>query len=704
MGGPMGGYVSALTRASNIGEQYASGTMRAAASGASQLLQPITSGIRTGITQSGAPPAASAQTSAAQQPNTLTSAAQQSQQVHPLSSAAASQAQPGRMRGIPSRVRSAAGIGARAIFNRPVWGTALKQASSSAVQAFQEQTRGSPEWTPTYKDLDSGRVVPETSDHRAARNIMGDEYQQSMARSITVDRRRAWVEEGGNIRDLSPTERAIRGEVGSDGFRALMRNDVSATYRQVPYQNITDASGNAVHSGPGISETVIGRDGQPIPGSAVVKQPTQEQYNAIQAAGGVAPFNVAVAGRANYMERGAWIERDGRHSPLSGAQRQIRDAAGTAAFSQIMRTDATASPKVMPYQNITDANGNAVANGPTITEYPVDPDGQRLSGPAHERQPTQQEYNAMQAVGGLAAYNAATAGRANYVGEYNLANDEGDVRLMSENEHRLRQEVGDSGFDATMGRRIESEGSAYSPGMYTPVVRDMVTGEVSVESADAMYARSVMGDDYQNSLEKSVRTDRRDSGAWAVGANGVATNISNRQAQIRNTLGDDAAFQDLMGSRVSLSSETGTYSNGTVDANGNPAVGPQIIQIRIAADGSETTVRRDPNQAEYDSFMNMGPRNFENELREPVRFLGDGKLVQDSQEGTRLMTEAEQSFHQQVGDQRFDAVMNRQVTEVGSQYTGNPQATNQERSAQSTGRFLATVRARGRQLRSEGEY
>ena len=207
----------------------------------------------------------------------------------------------------------------------------------------------------------------------------------------------------------------------------------------------------------------------------------------------------------------------------------------------------------------------------------------------------------------------------------------------------------------TEGRSGLRESLGQGAGAGVRQIEDIRTGRVSAETADGESARDILGpEEYERSSGRAIRFEQE--GSW-VSEGGRIVNMETDQGRymasarrVREAMGDDDAFSHFMQNDIRIAEGTHDPDTGVPFISENPTATDQ--GLRSATPAEISVMRVAGNQA----FSTAGEGRRE--------FLGDRALVRD--EGTRRMaTEGETQLYQNLGQVRFNDVMNRRVEDAG---------------------------------------
>ena len=233
-----------------------------------------------------------------------------------------------------------------------------------------------------------------------------------------------------------------------------------------------------------------------------------------------------------------------------------------------------------------------------------------------------------------------------------------------------------------MGEAFREGYGGYMEQARVPLVRDMATGDVAPESGDGNVARQTLGEqEYWNTAGR--RTQYVGTGAWQ-NTGGAIRPLTSEQMYARSVMGDEE-FGRTMDSSVRTQGQRSDQGEYLVTENGRQRTATPAESSLIAPGG-------------------LGVQGFNRAMGSRSQFIGEGNFVRD--EGTtRLATESESRLLDQVGEQRFNDVMQRRVEDAGGGYRVDQMPTMGEVVEQARGdsvRLAVEAREGGERLMERG--
>ncbi len=252
-----------------------------------------------------------------------------------------------------------------------------------------------------------------------------------------------------------------------------------------------------------------------------------------------------------------------------------------------------------------------------------------------------------------------------------------------------RVEGGPEGVDAGRPSVLRQMGQAFREGYggymdraRVPLVRDMATGNIAPESADGNVARQTLGEqEYWGTANRRVQYVG--SGAWQ-NSGGAIRPLTSEQMYARSVMGDEE-FGRAMDSSIRTQGQTNQQGERLVLENGRQRTATPAESALIAQEG-------------------LGVQGFNNAMGSRGQFIGEGSFVRD--EGMmRLATESESKLLNQIGERRFNDVMQRRIEDAGDGYRADQMPSAGEVVEQARGdsvRIGGQAREGGERLMDRG--
>ena len=312
-------------------------------------------------------------------------------------------------------------------------------------------------------------------DSRRAREAMGEErYGEAREQNLRVMPGGATVMRDGQIRMPSPQERKLISEMGSERFNRIFapRAQGAAQGQDVAQVEARDATPR-MDSGErrqGLGERMRQsfregfqsyRQGAQVP---LIRQrdgrvvPETSEGLIAKRTLGDEEYSRSANREVLYVGSGSWMNVAGNPRPLTSDQSFARNVMGNEEFTRSAQNSIRSEGK-------TDSGGRAL-----VTE-----NGQ-------ERLATRAEQRLMSPEGlGRDRFNRVMGEQTQFMGEGHFVRDERTLRLASENESRLFDQIGEERFNDVMGRRFEEAGTGYR--VDAAPSREEVLGQMRRDSA-----------------------------------------------------------------------------------------------------------------------------------------------------------------------------------------------------------------------------
>ncbi len=227
------------------------------------------------------------------------------------------------------------------------------------------------------------------------------------------------------------------------------------------------------------------------------------------------------------------------------------------------------------------------------------------------------------------------------------------------------------------GRMRESFRQGYQEHMdksRVPMIRH-ANGRVVPETSEGALARRTLGEEeYANSSNREIQY--AGSGAW-MNVGGSTRALTSDQSYARSVMGDEE-FGNAMQNNIRYEGNKDSEGRELVTENG---------QERLATPAEQRLMRKDE----------LGTNGFNRLMGTQERFMGEGHFVRDERT-TRLATEGEAKYFDQVGEARFNDVMGQRFEQEGTAYRVDAVPTRQEVFDQvrtDTPRVAGNARSRG---------
>ena len=205
---------------------------------------------------------------------------------------------------------------------RQAFAQAAVQGGTSFMSGFREGMAGST--VRQVRNISTGKVSDETADGLRAREILGsEEFGRTADRSVKANSEGAWVNEGGEIRNMqygrdNGALREVRSAMDDDAsFRRLMENDIKLS--------------DAIDSRTGVPY-VIENQSETDSG---YRQATEQEAAAIRIAGREA-FEEAGAGRREFLGDGLLVLDNDTRRMASERESELYETFGQERFNDVM--------------------------------------------------------------------------------------------------------------------------------------------------------------------------------------------------------------------------------------------------------------------------------------------------------------------------------------------------------------------------------
>ena len=250
-------------------------------------------------------------------------------------------------------------------------------------------------------------------------------------------------------------------------------------------------------------------------------------------------------------------------------------------------------------------------------------------------------------------------------------------------------EGGPDGEDAGRPSVLRQMGQAFRVGYggymeqaRVPLVRDLATGNVTPESGDGNVARQTLGEqEYWDSAGRRIQYVG--TGAWQ-NTGGAIRPLTSEQMYARSVMGEED-FGRAMDGSVRTQGQRNDRGEYLVTEDGQERTATEAESSLIAPDG-------------------LGVQGFNRAMGSRSQFIGEGNFVRD--EGTtRLSTEGESRLLDQVGERRFNDVMQRRIEDAGGGYRVDQMPTMGEvvgQAREDSSRLSGEVRQGSERLMGRG--
>ncbi len=233
-----------------------------------------------------------------------------------------------------------------------------------------------------------------------------------------------------------------------------------------------------------------------------------------------------------------------------------------------------------------------------------------------------------------------------------------------------------------MGQAFREGYGGYMEQARMPLVRDVATGNVTPESGDGNVARQTLGEqEYWDTAGRRIQYVG--TGAWQ-NTGGAIRPLTSEQMYARSVMGEEE-FGRAMDGSVRTQGQRDDQGEYLVTENGQQRTATAAESSLIAPEG-------------------LGIRGFNTVMGSRSQFIGEGNFVRD--EGTtRLATEGESRLLDQIGERRFNDVMQRRVEDAGGGYRVDQMPTMGEVVEQARGdsrRLAGEAREGGGRLMERG--
>ena len=233
-----------------------------------------------------------------------------------------------------------------------------------------------------------------------------------------------------------------------------------------------------------------------------------------------------------------------------------------------------------------------------------------------------------------------------------------------------------------MGQAFREGYGGYMEQARVPLVRDLATGNVTPESGDGNVARQTLGEqEYWDSAGRRIQYVG--TGAWQ-NTGGAIRPLTSEQMYARSLMGEEE-FGRAMDGSVRTQGQRNDQGEYLVTENGQQRTATQAESSLIAPDG-------------------LGVQGFNRAMGSRSQYIGEGNFVRD--EGTtRLATEGESRLLDQVGERRFNDVMQRRIEDAGGGYRVDQMPTMgevAEQAREDSSRLAGEARQGGERLMERG--
>ena len=233
-----------------------------------------------------------------------------------------------------------------------------------------------------------------------------------------------------------------------------------------------------------------------------------------------------------------------------------------------------------------------------------------------------------------------------------------------------------------MGQAFREGYGGYMEQARAPLVRDLATGNVTPESGDGNVARQTLGEqEYWDSAGRRIQYIG--TGAWQ-NTGGAIRPLTSEQMYARSLMGEEE-FGRAMDGSVRTQGQRNDQGEYLVTESGRHRTATQAESSLIAPDG-------------------LGVQGFNRAMGSRSQYIGEGNFVRD--EGTtRLATEGESRLLDQVGERRFNDVMQRRIEDAGGGYRVDQMPTMgevAEQTREDSSRLAGEAREGGERLMERG--
>ena len=233
-----------------------------------------------------------------------------------------------------------------------------------------------------------------------------------------------------------------------------------------------------------------------------------------------------------------------------------------------------------------------------------------------------------------------------------------------------------------MGQAFREGYGGYMEQARVPLVRDVASGNVAPESGDGNVARQTLGEqEYWDSAGRRIQYVG--TGAWQ-NTGGAIRPLTSEQMYARSVMGEEE-FGRAMDGSVRTQGHRDDQGEYLVTENGQQRTATATEASLIAPEG-------------------LGIRGFNTAMGSRSQFIGEGNFVRD-EGSTRLATVGESRLLDQIGERRFNDVMQRRIEDAGGGYRVDQMPAMgdvMEQARGDSGRLAGEVREGGGRLMERG--
>ena len=184
----------------------------------------------------------------------------------------------------------------------------MRQAYREGYSGYMAQSR-----VQLVRDIDSDRMMPETSEGHVARETLGEEFQETAGRRIRYMGSGAWQNTGGSIRPLSGEQMHARSVMDNEEFTRAMNSSIRTQGQQ-------NSQG----------EYLVSENGQQR-----VATPAESRLLAPDQLG-VQGFNRAMGSQSRFFGEGDFVRDEGTTRLATSRESQLLGQVGEQRFNDVM--------------------------------------------------------------------------------------------------------------------------------------------------------------------------------------------------------------------------------------------------------------------------------------------------------------------------------------------------------------------------------
>ena len=171
---------------------------------------------------------------------------------------------------------------------------------------------------PSVRDVRTGRVSPESMDGMRARDILGDEFEQSAGRSISYKGEGSWMKANGGFVEMKSDERDVRQAMGDDEtFRHTMGAEIRLSKETDPSTNLPWIIDDRSESDSGM------RSATPAEAAAIMTVGWQK-------------FERVAGASRQFAGDGVLVQDEGTRRMATGRETQMYNELGERRFNDVM--------------------------------------------------------------------------------------------------------------------------------------------------------------------------------------------------------------------------------------------------------------------------------------------------------------------------------------------------------------------------------